>query len=62
MGPLSILCRVGQDDRKIEHSCNVSGLKYPLTTIYREMQGSMMGDSFGSHSLIKLDDHTGVEK
>ena len=62
MGPLSIFCRVGKDNQKIECSCNINGLKYPLTTINREVYGSMIGVSPGYHSLIKLDDHTGVEK
>ena len=62
MGPLSILYQVGKDNRKIECSCNISGPKYPLMTINREVYGSRMGISPGCHSLIKLDDHTGVEK
>ena len=62
MGPLSIFCRVGKDNRKIECSCNISGTKYPLMAINRKVYGSRMGVSPGCHSLIKLDDHTGVEK
>ena len=57
-GPLSIFCRVGKDNRKIECSCNISGPKYPLMAINREVYGSRMGVSPGCHSLIKLDDHT----
>ena len=59
---LSIFCRVGKDNRKIECSCNISGPKYPLTTINRKVYSSRMGVSPGCHSLIKLDDHTRVEK
>ena len=62
MGPLSIFFRVGKDNRKIECSCNINGPKYPLTAINREVYGSRMGVSPGCHSLIKLDDHTRVEK
>ena len=62
MGPLSIFYRVGKDNWKIECSCNISGPKYPLMTINREVYGSRIGVSPGCHSLIKLDDHMGVEK
>ena len=62
MGPLSIFFQVGKDNRKIECSCNINGPKYPLTAINREVYGSRMGVSPGCHSLIKLDDHTRVEK
>ena len=61
MGPLSIFCRVGKNNRNIECSCNIRGPKYPLTAINREVYGSKMGVSSGCHSLIKIDDHTGVE-
>ena len=62
MGPLSIFHRVGKDNQKIECSCNINGPKYPLMTINKELYGSRIGVSPGCHSLIKLDDHTGVEK
>ena len=62
MGPLSILCRVGEDNKKIECSRNIRGPKCPLTAVNREVYGSRMGVSSGCHSLIKLNDHTGVEK
>ena len=62
MGPLSIFSRVGKENRKIECSCNISGPKYPLTTINKEVFGSRIGVSPGCHSLIELDDHSGIEK
>ena len=62
MGPLSIFCRVSKDNREIKCSCNISGPKYPLTCINREVYGSRMGVSPGFHSMIKLDDHMVVEK
>ena len=45
MGPLSIFCKAGKDNRKIEYSYNISGPKYPLTAINREVYGSRMGVS-----------------
>ena len=62
MGPLSIFYRVGKGNWKIECSCNISGPEYPLMAINREVYGSRMGVSLGCRSLIKLDDHTRVEK
>ena len=62
MGPLSILSRVSEDNWEIECSCNVRGQKCPLTTINREVDDSMIGDSPGCHSVIELNDHPGVEK
>ena len=62
MGPLSIHSRVGENNWEIECSCNVSGPNCPLTAINREVDGSRMGDSPGCHSVIELNDHSGVEK
>ena len=62
MGPLSILSRVGEDNWEIEFSCNVSGLKCPLAAINGEVNGSMMRDLPGCHSLVELNDHSRVEK
>ena len=62
MGPLSIFSRVGKDNQKIKCSYNISGPKYPLTAINREVYGSRIGVSPRCHSLIELDDHSGVEK
>ena len=62
MGPLSILNRVGEDNREIECSCNVGGSKCPLTSIDREVDDSRMGDSPGCHGVKELNDHSWVEK
>ena len=62
MRPLSKLRRVGEDNWKIEYSCNIRGLKCPLMAINREVYGSRIWVSPGCHSLVKLYDHTGVEK
>ena len=62
MGPLSILSRVREDNWEIECSCNVGGPKCPLAAINREVDGSRIGDLPGCHSVVKLNDHSGVEK
>ena len=62
MGPLSIFSRVSKDNRKIEGSCNISGLKYPLMAINREVYDSRIGVSPRCHGLIELNDHPRVEK
>ena len=62
MGSLFILSRVGEDNWEIECSCNVGGPKCPLATINREVDGSRMGDLLGCHSMVELNDHSGVEK
>ena len=62
MGPLSKLCKVGEDNWKIEYSGDIRGPKCPLTVINREVYGSRIGVSSGCHSVVKLVDHTGVEK
>ena len=62
MGPLSILSRVGEDNREIECSCNVRGPKCPSTSINREVIDSRMEDSPGCHDVKDLNDHLRVEK
>ena len=62
MGPLSKLYRVGEDNWKIECSGDIRGPKCPLTTIDREVYGSTIRVAPGCHSVVKLDDHTRVEK
>ena len=62
MGPLSIICRVGNNHRHIEHSYYIRGPKYPLSTIDSEMNGRQIRFSPGGHQVVELDDHPRVEK
>ena len=60
--PLSIICRVGENHRQIERSCYIRGSKYPRSAIDSEMNGRQIGISPRGHRVVKLDDHSRVEK
>ena len=62
MGPLSIICLVGENHRQIERSCYIRGPKYPRLAIDSEMNGRRIGLSLEGHRVEKLDDHFRVEK
>ena len=62
MEPFSKLCRVSEDNWKIECSGNICGPKCPLTTINEEVYGNRIRVTPRCHSLIKLDNHTRLEK
>ena len=57
MGPLSIVCCVGEDHRQMESSCDVGGPKYPWPTVDGKMQSSRVGLSPRRYRVIKLDDY-----
>ena len=46
----------------MEHNYNIGGLKYPLAATNREMDNSMVRYSLGCHSMVELNDHSGVEE
>ena len=61
MGPLSIVCCVGEDHRQVESSCDVGGPKYPWPTVDGKMQSSRVGLLPRRHRVIKLDDYPRIK-
>ena len=61
MGPLSIICCVGEDHRQVESSCDVGGPKYPWSVVDGKMQSSRVGLSPRCHRVITLDDYPRIK-
>ena len=61
MGPLSIVCRVGEHHLQMESSYDVGGSEYLWPTIDGKMQSSRVSLSPRRHRVIKLDDYPRIK-